>query len=147
MRSVRTFVAAAVVTAAVSVFGADGGERPGYLGFAFTCHTHSTSRSTTQWLTVRMIAPAGPAERAGLRVGDIITAVDGRAIAFTDELDAILLATAAKPGEKVSIDILRDRQPHTIQLTPTAMADPQYAEWKANVEMLQARRAATDKRK
>ena len=51
------------------------------------------------------VAPGGPAARAGLRAGDIITAVNG--IPTTDEDPNVKIA-AYKPGSKVRIGYMRD---------------------------------------
>jgi hypothetical protein len=72
-------------------------------------------------IRVVMPAPGGPAERAGLRAGDLITAVDGRTVVGLDP--AAALATLRGPpattarlsitrgGTSTALDITRDPQP------------------------------------
>jgi membrane-associated protease RseP (regulator of RpoE activity) len=54
----------------------------------------------------------GPAEKAGVRVGDIITAVDGKDIASSAQLRRAL--KEKKDGEAVRLDVLRGRSRQTI---------------------------------
>lgn len=69
----------------------------------------------TRGLFVQAVAADGPAARAGLRVGDVITAVAGRA---TTGPDSIYLAVLDKGvGDQVGVSHVRDRQPATTTLT------------------------------
>ena len=56
-----------------------------------------------------------PAADAGLRDGDIITAVDGTAIDARSPLDDIL--TQFAPGRTVALDVLRDGRKIALTLT------------------------------
>ena len=52
------------------------------------------------------VVPGNPAANAGLQAGDVITAVDGTAIADSDEL--LRFIASLKPGEKVTLTVWRD---------------------------------------
>jgi putative serine protease PepD len=56
-----------------------------------------------------------PADKAGLHVGDVITAVDGNEVSSADELRSAI--NAHSPGDSVSITYVRDGQTHTVQVT------------------------------
>ena len=58
-----------------------------------------------------------PAERSGLRAGDVITRVDGRAITTADELRATI--NAKSPGDRVSLTYTRGGKTHTVQVELT----------------------------
>jgi serine protease Do len=60
--------------------------------------------------------PNTPAERAGLRQGDVIVAVDGEPITRVNELQRVV--ASRRPGDRVSIDVIRygDRQRVEVQL-------------------------------
>ena len=57
-------------------------------------------------LFVQTITPAGPADMAGLRVGDVITAVDNEHATGPDDL--FLVTLTKKVGDRVAIDYVRD---------------------------------------
>lgn len=50
-------------------------------------------------------SPGGPAQAAGLRAGDIVTAIDGIQITDVDQIDT--LSVTRRPGEKVRITYRR----------------------------------------
>ena len=60
------------------------------------------------------ITAGGPAADAGLRVGDIITELNGRQVADSTELVVAIRSYA--PGEKVKISLLRNGQAQTVDL-------------------------------
>ena len=57
-------------------------------------------------LFVTAVAPGGPSEAAGLREGDVITAVDGDPVSDPNRL--ALLTLTKKPGESVTVTYERD---------------------------------------
>jgi serine protease Do len=69
-----------------------------------------------QGVVVAGVVPRGPADRAGIREGDVIVAVDGERVQGTREL--VRRVAGKAPGERASITILRDgrRQDVTVQI-------------------------------
>ncbi len=67
------------------------------------------------------VEPDGPAEAAGILIGDALLAVDGRAIAGADQL-ARLLNRHGTAGQPRALDVLRGGQRLTLTLTPTQRA-------------------------
>jgi S1-C subfamily serine protease len=61
------------------------------------------------------VTSGGAAERAGLRPGDVIRAIDGAQIPDTTALTQAL--AAAKPGGKVTVTVSRDGQDRSVQVT------------------------------
>src|SRR5207248_2241280 len=59
-----------------------------------------------QGLRVKGVTPGGPAEKAGIRHDDVITAVDGKALAGDEDADEHL--HDLKIGQKVKLTLLRD---------------------------------------
>ncbi len=55
---------------------------------------------------VGQVQPGSAAERAGIKLGDVITAFNGRAIIDSSDLPPLVGATA--PGTRVTIDVIRD---------------------------------------
>jgi putative serine protease PepD len=62
-------------------------------------------------LAVLVVTPEGPAAGAGLRRGDVITAVDGRATMTPDAL--WLISVGKAPGDSVSVEYNRDGRSRT----------------------------------
>ncbi len=61
------------------------------------------------------VVAGGPADKAGLKAGDIITAVDGTALDGAHPLDMVMSQHA--PGDTVTLDVLRDGQQVQVQVT------------------------------
>jgi len=59
-----------------------------------------------QGLRVKGVTPGGPAEKAGIKHGDIITAIDGKALAGDEDADENL--HDLKIGQKLKLSVLRD---------------------------------------
>jgi regulator of sigma E protease len=68
------------------------------------------------------VAKGGAADKAGLRKGDVIVDIDGRALkTFHDLAD---VTTHAKPGDTLAIRYLRDGSEHTLRLTVGSAKGP-----------------------
>lgn len=61
------------------------------------------------------LAPGGAAQKAGLRIGDVITKVDDSAITTVQSLTETL--AGFKPGQRVPVTYDRNGSPHTVQVT------------------------------
>jgi len=73
------------------------------------------ARMYGEGVTISNVRAGGPADQAGMKVGDTITAVDGKRIHSGDELvDEI---SSRKPGAKSEISFLRNGQPQNVTVT------------------------------
>jgi regulator of sigma E protease len=66
------------------------------------------------------VMPSMPAARAGLQVGDVVTAVDGKPISTWDELSTAIRASSGRP---VALTVQRGDQPLPVTVTPEAKED------------------------
>ncbi|HVV31168.1 MAG TPA: trypsin-like peptidase domain-containing protein [Mycobacteriales bacterium] len=68
---------------------------------------------------IRALNPGGPAQRAGLQVGDVIVGVGGKKVA---DPDATIVAVRKNhdPGDKITITYLRSGQQHEVTVTLAA---------------------------
>ncbi|PYD85428.1 MULTISPECIES: Do family serine endopeptidase [Massilia] len=76
---------------------------------------------TVEGALVFSVERGGPAERAGLKSGDVIRRANGKNIVSSIELPAML--TLAKPGDKVALDVWREGKLVRIDATLGNAAD------------------------
>jgi serine protease Do len=70
---------------------------------------------------VAEVRPGTPAEKAGIKRGDIIIEFNGQPIKEMNELPRLVAATA--PGTKATVKVLRDGKEKTFTLTVTELVD------------------------
>ncbi|MGH8677844.1 MAG: DegQ family serine endoprotease, partial [Burkholderiales bacterium] len=68
-----------------------------------------------QGALVAGVEPGSPAQKAGLKMGDVILGINGEDIAQLSELPAKIAAT--KPGSEIRLDIWRDRARRSVNVT------------------------------
>jgi serine protease Do len=88
---------------------ASGQVRRGAIGVSFNAGRNSAvleAMGTDHGVVVESVTPDGPAEHAGLHLGDIISSIDSKPTATGDDLLAIVSDSA--PGAKVKVGFLRD---------------------------------------
>jgi Do/DeqQ family serine protease len=114
--------------------GADAFERP-YLGASFDIVTPGIAEglglARPSGAIVTAVEPNGPADRAGLRPGDVVLAVDDNLIEHPDAL-GYRLATAGPQktvrlalfsrGRKIEVDVRLERLPETVPANETQIA-------------------------
>jgi len=66
-------------------------------------------------VTVANVRPGSPADQAGLKVGDTITAVDGKGLKSGDEL--VNYISSLKPGYKAKVNYVRNGKADTTSVT------------------------------
>lgn len=102
-----------------------GGPRGSMLGISL-----ASGEAREEGVPVAGVSPGGPAERAGLRSGDVIVAVDGQALKRTAERSAsaqlVEIMRGTAPGSTIKLNYLREGKRYTASLT-TAPAEPPIA--------------------
>ena len=73
------------------------------------------ANGAAEGLLITGIDPNGPAQKAGLQTGDVITTIDGEKAVRTDQLVSVTLTK--RPGDKVEIGYTRDGKPATATVT------------------------------
>nr|WP_209308251.1 Do family serine endopeptidase [Sphingomonas corticis] len=63
------------------------------------------------------VEPNGPGAKAGLRAGDVVTAINGKKVSPDQTLSYLVANTA--PGSTIRLDVIRDGRPQTLNATVT----------------------------
>ncbi len=75
----------------------------------------SLSRNQGQGLLVLWLEEGGPAERAGVMVGDILVGVQGQPVADPDDLFGALNSDTV--GKQIAVEVLRGGRPEALNVT------------------------------
>jgi putative serine protease PepD len=97
-----------IVRAVTADLERDGRVRRAYLGVST-----GVSRAGTG-AVVRSVARGGPAERAGLRAGDVIVGIGGRRVSGSAEVSAAIFA--ARPGQTLRLEYRRRGHRRTVDV-------------------------------
>ncbi|GEP07956.1 Do family serine endopeptidase [Methylobacterium oxalidis] len=71
-------------------------------------------RSGTEGALIAGVEPGGPAEKAGVMVGDIVTALNGKQVQSGRDLSRRI--AALKPGTSVTLDVIRENKTHSFSI-------------------------------
>ena len=77
-------------------------------------------RETPQGLVAARIAPGGPADAAGVQVGDVLLAVDGEEALRSSRLESLL--AERRTGERTSYSLLRESERRVLELVVRPLA-------------------------
>jgi serine protease DegQ len=83
----------------------------GYLGLGM----HPVQLPTGRGLVILTVEPEGPAGKAGALIGDVLVKLDGRPVADTDDIQAILGAESV--GKTIEAAMVRGGTPASISIT------------------------------
>jgi membrane-associated protease RseP (regulator of RpoE activity) len=90
-----------------------------YLGVQFEMITPELAESENlpveEGALIRQVVPNGPAEKAGLKTGDIVQQVDGESVSAKHPLRERIVAH--QPGDEVTLKILRNAETLEIKVT------------------------------
>lgn len=91
----------------------------GYLGVQISSLDEDLAKQfkvpDTSGALVQDVTPGGPADKGGLKSGDVIRKLNGQTVEDRDQLTAMV--TTMNPGTEVTLDILRDSNPMTVKVT------------------------------
>ncbi len=102
----------------------------GYLGVAIRDLNPALARQfkvpDVSGVLINQVEPGSPAEKAGLRQGDVVRSLNGQSVDGPDRFRA--LVAAASPGAEITLGILRDGKSETVKVTlgeqPANLAGP-----------------------
>lgn len=134
----RFFLLVCCIVAPV-LAGAEPAQPIPYLGIEFRWGGHA---SAERFLHVERVAPNSPAEKAGIRPGDLITHVAAVRVDFGDELDFLLFIRKRRAGERLSMTVVRSGKAATRVVTLGALPEAARPRWEHNFRVAEERRTA-----
>ena len=96
----------------------EGGARQGFIGVSsipVALSAHQRAEDRERGLLVTGIAPDGPADAAGVLVGDVIVGFGGAPVAEVDDL--LTLLRASRVGQTVALSVVRGRGVEALTVT------------------------------
>ncbi len=91
----------------------------GYMGVGINDVTPDQAKffkvSKATGAVVTQVESGSPADKAGLKVGDVITDVNGKGVADAGELQVVV--GEKRPGTKLNLQVMRDGSPQNIAVT------------------------------
>ncbi len=70
---------------------------------------------------VEDVEAGGPAEKAGIKAGDVVLSIDGQPVTHSEDLPR--LVAMHRPGTQVKLSILHDKLPHDVGVTLVALEE------------------------
>jgi S1-C subfamily serine protease len=118
----------------------------GSLGFGFHYQEEADESGKIQgWLYVHRIAPGSPAEKADLRLGDLITALDGKPFRFENDLELLDVLKTIRADKKILLTVQRGQRQLSLEITPAPMTTEMSLLWQRNYQMAKERAKRTPK--
>ncbi|MGA8153454.1 MAG: Do family serine endopeptidase [Terriglobales bacterium] len=112
-----------IVRPTVETLIRDGKVSHGYMGIGINDVTPENSKffklTDANGALVTQVEPSSPAAKAGLKIGDVITELDGRKV--TDASDLQMAVGLKTPGTTIKLGVLRDGKDMTLPVTLEAM--------------------------
>lgn len=112
-------------------FEAFGGDGPGVFALASSRRIGVTTATLSKQLAdyfgvshgvlVNSVEQGSPADKAGLKAGDVLTEVDGKQI---DDASDLVRGLGAKDEGEVTLTFVRDKQRRTVRVTPEKRQTP-----------------------
>lgn len=109
-RTVETAVSTTIKTDKPSAVS----NQPGYLGIHL--------KAGAGKLVIASVGSESPAEKAGLKVGDVLTQLDGQPLPTLETAEGILLGKNG--GEEIQLTVTRGKKPLTLKATLTGVSRP-----------------------
>jgi S1-C subfamily serine protease len=118
IRGTTVVIPAALAWAAARQVVAQGGARQGFIGVSsmpVALSAHQRAEHRERGLLVMRIAPDGPADVAGVLVGDVIVGFGGAPVAEIDDL--LTLLRGNRVGQAVALLVVRGRSVEALTVT------------------------------
>ena len=118
IRGTSVVIPAGIAWAAAREVMTEGGARQGFIGVSsipVALSAHQRAEDRERGLLVTGIATDGPADAAGVLVGDVIVGFGGKPVAEIDDL--LTLLRASRVGQTVTLSVVRGRGVEALTVT------------------------------
>ncbi len=107
-----------IVKESLSNFNSTGKFSRPFLGVQYRMVTRKVAllNELPEGAYVEQVVEDSPAQKAGIREGDIITKIDGKKIDTTKDTGLTALISGKKVGDSVTLDIVRDEEKKTVNV-------------------------------
>ena len=113
-----------------------------WLGVGVSLHRSSDGEV---FLHVENVAPKGPGATAGVEPLDIITALDGKKVAFRNEVEFLRYVASLEPGRAIRLRIRRADKALNLKLIPGELTPAAREVWLATYRAAEAKAARAAK--
>ena len=125
-----------IVEPTVNTLIRDGKITHGYIGIQIADVTPDNAKffhlTKAQGALVSDVTPDAPGSKAGLKTGDVITELDGKAITDAGQLQ--MLVGQKKPGDTVQLEVMRDDKPSSVNVQLGDLNSPNETEGSGKAE-------------
>jgi S1-C subfamily serine protease len=108
---------------------------PAWLGLGFLYHPPGRG-SRAGWMHVQQLAPGGPAARAGVVAGDVITAMNGQPLTYADSWSLMQRLSRIRPGERVGFTFRRGTRTLDLTLIATEITPDRCRAWRESLSTI-----------
>jgi len=123
--SIGFAIPAPTVVDVVRQLAADGEVEHAFLGVQLRPLTANVAEkldvSTDEGAIVALVESDGPADRAGLRAGDVIVAAGGRDVTAVEDVLSVL--RLSEPGDRIALTVMRDGDRRKLTITTAQRPD------------------------
>jgi serine protease Do len=116
-------IPAQIVEPIVQTLIRDGKVTHGFIGVQIADVTPDNAKffqmKKAEGALVSDVQPDGPGAKAGMRTGDVITELDGKAVTDAGQLQ--MLVGQKRPGDTIHLQVVRDSKPTTVAVTLEAL--------------------------
>ena len=84
---------------------------------------------------VRGVMPGGAAEKAGMRAQDLIVAINGKPLAYADDVELLEFFATVREGDRVRLKLVRGDGKRDVTVIAAPMTPAQRQLWQQNYEL------------
>jgi S1-C subfamily serine protease len=112
---------------------------PGWLGLGFLYHAPARNRDAGGWMFVQQLAPGGPAARAGILPGDVVSAMDGQPLRYADAYSLMQRLSRVRPNDVARLTVRRGTRTFDVNVRATQISASRCLAWRQSLDVMRPR--------